>query len=76
MPVQRSLCALGRLLSPQRVDQLSAGDDLLAVQEQHREQRPLLRARRRQLTVTVGDPKWTKQLELHSLGLSHALARR
>jgi hypothetical protein len=46
------------------------------MQEQHREQRPLLRARRGHIAATLDNPQRTKQLELHPSGLSHVLARR
>ena len=64
--MQRGLRGFRRLLSPQRLDQLSAGHDLLAMQEQHREQRPLLGARRGHIAATVDNPQRTKQLELHA----------
>ena len=74
--MQRGLRAFRRLLAPQRLDQLRSRDDLLAMKEQHREQHPLLGARRGQITITLDNPQRTKQLELHAVGLSHALARR
>ena len=76
VPVQRGLRAFRRLFAPQRLDQLWSRDDLLAVEEQRREQRPLLGTRRGQITIALDDPQRTKQLELHAFGLSHALARR
>ena len=66
MPVQRGLRGVGRRLSPQRLDQPLARHDLLAMQEQHRKQRPLLRARRGEVAATVDDPELTEDLELHS----------
>ena len=65
VPVQRGLRGSGRLLAPQRLDQLSAGHHLLAMQQQHREQRPLLGARRGHVAATLDDPQRTKQLVLH-----------
>jgi hypothetical protein len=76
MPVQRGLRRSRRLLSPQCLDQLGAAHDLLATQEQHREQRPLLGTRRGHIAATLDNPQRTKQLEFHSCRLSHALARR
>ena len=74
--VQRGLRGSGRLLSPERLDQLRAGHDLLAMQEQHREQCPLLGARRGHVAAILDNPQRTKQLVLQPRGLSHVLARR
>jgi hypothetical protein len=67
VPVQRGLRGSRRLFPPQRLDQLSAGHDLLAMQEQHREQHPLFGTRRGHIAVTLDNPQRTKQLELHLL---------
>ena len=67
--MQRGLRGSRRRLAPQRLDQLSAGHDLLAMQEQHREQRPLLGPRRGDVAATLDNPQRTKQLELHPVGI-------
>ena len=74
--MQRGLRGPWRLLSPQRLDQLGARHQLAAAQEQQRQQRPLLGARRRHIGVTFENPQRTKQLKPHVNGFSHALARR
>ncbi len=74
--VQRGLGGFRRLLPPQRLDQPDAGHHLLAMQEQHREQRPLFGTRGCHIAATLDNPQRPKQFELHALGLSHALARR
>ena len=65
MPVQRGLRRAGGRLSPKGVDELLPRHDLLAMQEQHRKQRALLRARRGEIAATVDDPERTEDLELH-----------
>jgi hypothetical protein len=70
MPVQRGLRRARRLLAPQRLDQLRAGHDLRPAQEQHREERPLLGARRSHVKATLDDAQRTKQIELHLCRLS------
>jgi hypothetical protein len=76
VPVQRGLRGARRLLAPQRLDQLGARHDLAAAQEQQRQQRALLRARRGHIGVTFDNPQRTQQLEPHLAGFSHAFARR
>ena len=70
MPVQRGLRRARRLLPPQRLDQPGARHHLAAAQQQHREQRPLLGARRSHVKATLDDTQRTKQLESHLCRLS------
>ena len=65
MPVQRGLHGVGWRL-PTAPRSALARHDLLAVQEQHRKQRALLRARRGEVAATVDDLELTEDLELHS----------
>src|SRR5206468_5782968 len=60
-----------RLLAPQRLDQPIGRNDLVDVQQQQREQRPLLDARERDNAVAVNDLKWTEDPELHRV--THSL---
>jgi hypothetical protein len=54
-----------RPLSPQAVDQAVAGDDLIGVQEEDREQPALFRAPERKLTTVVPCRDGTENRELH-----------
>jgi hypothetical protein len=56
----------GRLtLAPDALDQAVAGDRFVRVQEEDREQRPLLRAPERQLMAVVPHLDGTENSELH-----------
>ena len=54
-----------RPLSPEAIDEAVAGDDLVGVQEEDREQRTLLRAPERKLTAVVPCRDGTENRELH-----------
>ena len=56
---------LGRLLAPELVDQPVAGEHLVRVHEQQRQQRALLRARERQRPVAVANLQRSQDPELH-----------
>ena len=53
--MERRLCRVGRTLAPQGFDEIVGRDDLPGMQEQVREQGPLLRARRGQVDAIGGD---------------------
>ena len=56
---------LGRPLAPEVVDQPVDGDELVRAQEQHREERPLLRASEGELTLRIDGLERPEEPELH-----------
>ena len=66
--LQRGHARGRRAFRPELVEQPVARDDLVRVQEQEREQRPLARPAERQRPTAVGDLKRSKDPELHLVG--------
>ena len=64
--VQRIAGARWRPLPPQRIDQLIAGSDLVCVQQQHREQRPLLAPPERKRARIDGNLEWSEHRKPHT----------
>src|SRR5215207_6558283 len=54
-----------RRLAPQLVDQQLGRDYLVGVQQQHRQQRPLLTPAEREGTVVLGHLQWAEEPEFH-----------
>ena len=58
----------GRPLPPELFDEAGGRDRLVRVQQQHREQRALLRSAEPHGALTVADLEWTEDQELHRAG--------
>jgi hypothetical protein len=58
---------LARLLAPEGVDQVVAGDDLVRAQEQAREQKRLPPRAERDGQAVVDDLEWSENAELRRL---------
>ena len=63
--LHRLLCRLRPLILPERVDQALGGDDLVRVQEEHRQQRAVLGACQGHHSLPVDHVEWTEDPELH-----------
>jgi hypothetical protein len=63
--LQRRDAGSGRLDAPELIDQPVARDDLVRMQEQESEQRPLARAGERHLLPVAGDLQRPEDSELH-----------
>ena len=65
--LERLLGRLGRLVLPERVGQALGGDGLVRVQEKHREERTVLRARQGHDSFPVDHVERAEDPELHLL---------
>ena len=72
MLLQGGLCVLRRIVTPELVDQAVGRDDLARVQEQDREDAPLLRPSEADLPIAVSNLEWAEDAEVKAAGRQRA----